>query len=47
MNYLVGQGIQARRITLISYGKEKPACASSDEACWAVNRRALFLLKSR
>jgi peptidoglycan-associated lipoprotein len=47
MNYLIGQGIQARRITLISYGKEKPACAGHDEACWAQNRRAMFLVKSR
>jgi peptidoglycan-associated lipoprotein len=47
MNYLVGQGVQARRITLISYGKEKPACASHDEGCWAMNRRAQFLVKAR
>lgn len=47
MTYLVGQGIQAGRITLISYGKEKPACASHDEGCWATNRRAQFLVKAR
>jgi peptidoglycan-associated lipoprotein len=47
MNYLVGQGVQARRITLISYGKEKPACASHDEGCWAMNRRAQLLVKAR
>jgi len=27
MNYLVAQGIAADRITLISYGKERPVCA--------------------
>ncbi len=47
MTYLVGQGVQAWRITLISYGKEHPACAGHDEACWATNRRAHLLVKSR
>lgn len=47
MTYLVGQGIQAQRITLISYGKEQPVCTAHDEACWALNRRAHFLVKSR
>ena len=47
MTYLVAQGIQAQRITLISYGKERPACTGHDEACWALNRRAHFLVKSR
>lgn len=47
MTYLVGQGIQAQRITLISYGKEQAVCRGHDEACWAVNRRAHFLVKSR
>ena len=47
MNYLVGQGVQARRITLISYGKERPACTAHDESCWALNRRAHLLVKAR
>jgi peptidoglycan-associated lipoprotein len=47
MNYLVGQGIQARRSTLISYGEERPACTTHDEACWALNRRAHLLVKGR
>lgn len=47
MNYLVGQGVQARRITLISYGKERPACTARDESCWALNRRAHLLVKAR
>ena len=47
MSYLVGQGIQARRITLISYGEERPACTGHQESCWASNRRAHFLVKSR
>jgi peptidoglycan-associated lipoprotein len=46
MSYLVAQGVQARRITLISYGKEQPACMEHNEACWAKNRRAHFLMKA-
>ena len=47
MNYLVGQGVQANRITIISYGKERPICTEHTEACWAKNRRAHFLVKAR
>ncbi|HEU5189663.1 MAG TPA: peptidoglycan-associated lipoprotein Pal, partial [Methylomirabilota bacterium] len=47
MNYLVSQGIQANRITIISYGKERPVCTESNEACWQKNRRAHFLVKAR
>ena len=45
MTYLVDQGVAARRITMISYGKERPTCADHHEACWAKNRRAHFLVK--
>ena len=37
MNYLVSQGIQANRITIISYGKERPVCNEKSEACWQKN----------
>jgi peptidoglycan-associated lipoprotein len=47
MNYLVGQGVQANRITIISYGEERPTCTEHSEACWAKNRRAHFLVKAR
>jgi peptidoglycan-associated lipoprotein len=47
MNYLVGQGVQAGRITIISYGEERPLCTEHTEACWARNRRAHFLSKPR
>ncbi len=38
--YLADLGIPANRITLISYGKEKPACSESAEGCWQRNRRS-------
>lgn len=47
MNYLVSQGVQASRITIISYGEERPQCGDHTDACWAKNRRAHFLVKRR
>jgi peptidoglycan-associated lipoprotein len=47
MNYLVGQGVQANRITIISYGEERPTCTDHSEGCWARNRRSHFLVKAR
>jgi peptidoglycan-associated lipoprotein len=37
--YLTDMGISAGRISLISYGKEKPVCTQSTEDCWQKNRR--------
>lgn len=37
--YLTDMGISAKRISLISYGKEKPVCSQSTEDCWQKNRR--------
>ena len=47
MNYLVAQGVQASRVTIISYGEERPVCTEKTEACWAKNRRDNFLTKAR
>ncbi len=40
---LVQQGVSTTRIHTISYGKEKPFCNESTEACWQKNRRAHFV----
>jgi peptidoglycan-associated lipoprotein len=45
VDYLIAQGIAASRMTGISYGKERPQCTDHNEACWAKNRRAHFLVK--
>jgi peptidoglycan-associated lipoprotein len=37
--YLVDLGISAKRISLVSYGKEKSICSESSEGCWQKNRR--------
>ncbi|MGO9437201.1 MAG: peptidoglycan-associated lipoprotein Pal [Terracidiphilus sp.] len=41
---LVNAGIAASRIRVVSYGKERPFCTESTEACWQQNRRAGFAL---
>jgi peptidoglycan-associated lipoprotein len=47
MHYLVSHGIQAGRMTLISYGEERATCRERTEGCWSKNRRAHFLVKLR
>jgi peptidoglycan-associated lipoprotein len=42
-NALVAAGVNASRIKTISYGKEKPFCSESNEACWQQNRRGHFV----
>ena len=42
-NALVSAGIAASRVKTISYGKEKPFCSESNEACWQQNRRGHFV----
>jgi peptidoglycan-associated lipoprotein len=42
-NALVSAGVAANRIKTISYGKEKPFCMESNEACWQQNRRGHFV----
>jgi peptidoglycan-associated lipoprotein len=37
-------GIGADRVSTISYGEDKPADPGHDEAAWAKNRRAEFIL---
>jgi peptidoglycan-associated lipoprotein len=44
-DYLVSVGIEAGRITVISYGEERPTCTDKADACYTKNRRAHFLVK--
>ncbi|MEE8403856.1 MAG: peptidoglycan-associated lipoprotein Pal [candidate division Zixibacteria bacterium] len=46
-DYLVGLGIDASRISTISYGKEKPVDAGHNEAAWDKNRRCEFKIISQ
>ncbi len=45
--YLTNLGIDASRITTISYGEERPADDRSTEDAWAMNRRAQFVLEAK
>lgn len=40
-NYLISLGLSPSRLTVVSYGKERPAALGSDESAWARNRRAV------
>jgi len=44
MSYLVTLGVPADRLSIISYGKEKPLDPEHTEEAWAKNRRAEFVL---
>jgi peptidoglycan-associated lipoprotein len=41
--YLVAAGIDAGRLQVISYGKERPFAEGHDESAWSQNRRAHFV----
>ncbi len=41
-NYLIGLGVETKRLETISYGKERPVDPGHNEAAWAKNRRAHF-----
>ena len=47
MNHLVAQGVEPSRITILSYGEERPQCTEASERCWSQNRRSRFLVKPR
>jgi peptidoglycan-associated lipoprotein len=44
LQYLLTLGVQADRLSVISFGKEKPAVQGNDEAAWTKNRRAEFVI---
>ena len=44
-DYLVAAGIEASRIQIISYGKERPFAEGHDESAWQQNRRSHFVTR--
>jgi len=40
-NYFVALGIDKTRISIISYGKERPLCVEATDECWSQNRRGI------
>jgi peptidoglycan-associated lipoprotein len=46
-SYLISLGIAADRLRTVSYGNEFPFDPGHDEAAWAQNRRAHFVITSK
>jgi peptidoglycan-associated lipoprotein len=44
--YLASRGIAGSRMTIISYGEERPTCTQRTEGCWSENRRSHVLTKT-
>ena len=44
-NYLVALGVDASRVTTVSYGKERPAVPGSSDTSWAQNRRGVTVVE--
>ena len=42
--FLIAQGVDAKRISSIAYGKERPAALCDAEQCWSQNRRAVTVI---
>ena len=45
MTYLISKGLDPERISIVSYGSDRPVCSQKTDACRAKNRRAHFLVK--
>jgi peptidoglycan-associated lipoprotein len=43
-NFLIANGVPASRLTVVSWGKERPVATGSDESAWAQNRRAVTVV---
>ena len=44
LQYLLTLGVKADRLSIVSYGEEKPAVTGDGEEAWAKNRRAEFII---
>lgn len=42
--YLTTLGVDASKISIISFGQEKPSCKEHNETCWQNNRRGHFIV---
>jgi len=43
-NFLSALGVEPSRVSIISYGKERPAALGHNEAAWAQNRRGVTVI---
>ena len=42
--FLIAKGIEQDRISIVTYGKERPLRVCSNEDCWSKNRRAITVV---
>ena len=43
-NYLVSKGVPESKLSVVTYGKERPLRICSEETCWSKNRRAITMI---
>ncbi len=43
-NYIRSQGVAPSRVSIVTFGEEKPLCSSTGESCWQRNRRSSIKL---
>lgn len=41
---LIAEGVDAKRITMVSYGESNPVCTNKTKECWSKNRRVDYKL---
>jgi len=46
-DYLVALGVTSKRLSVISYGNERPVAEGHDESSWGKNRRANFVVTAK
>ncbi|MBI4847573.1 MAG: peptidoglycan-associated lipoprotein Pal [Nitrospirae bacterium] len=46
-DYLSSLGVSPSRISVVTYGEEKPICTEQDETCWQKNRRDHFVASGK
>jgi peptidoglycan-associated lipoprotein len=46
-DYIVGLGLTADRVTIVSKGEEAPFCTEEAESCWKDNRRGHFVFTAK
>ena len=46
-DHLVAMGVAAKRVSVVSYGNERPAAEGHDESAWSKNRRGNFVVTAK
>lgn len=46
-SYLTAMGVDASRVSIISYGKERPVAFGHDDGAWSQNRRGNFVVTAK